>query len=114
MIDLNNELSCTIAGIPKKTTKWIKGNGFTTLYTMTNAEELGDIDNLNDGFVFKHCGGSRAIYIEQSPTTKEINGHNIELASGVIIEDITKKISDAMFTVGKNYELLNIKRQDFS
>ena len=74
--------------------------------------ELGNIDNLNDGFVFKHCGGSRAIYIEQSPTVKEINSHNIELASGVIIEDITKEISDTMFTVGKNYELLNIKRQE--
>ena len=113
MIGLDNKLSCTIAGIPKESTKWIKGNGFTMLQTITNAQELGNIDNLNDGFVFKHCGGSRAIYIEQSPTVKEINGHNIELASGVIIEDITKEISDTMFTVGKNYELLNIKRQDF-
>ena len=111
-VNKDNELSVTIAGITKKATKWVKGNGFTMLYTLTNAQELGNIDMLDDGFVFKHNGGSRAIYIEDKPHIETIDGHTTSLSSGVIIEDIDKEISDTMFTVGKNYELLHIKRQE--
>ena len=67
---------------------------------------------LDDGFIFKHNGGSRAIYIEDKPHIETIDGHITSLSSGVIIEDIDKEISDTMFTVGKNYELLHIKRQE--
>jgi hypothetical protein len=80
---------------------------------MTNAQELGDIDKLDDGFIFKHCGGTRAIYIERTPVKVQINTHNTELASGVIIENIEKEINDTMFTVGKDYSLLKINRQIF-
>lgn len=88
------ELKVTIAGIPKKSTKFINGKAVT----MTNAEELGNIDNLVDGFKFKHCGGTRAIYNERPIEIKTINGHKIELASNVIIENIEKEISDTMWT----------------
>lgn len=101
------ELRVTIAGIPKRSTKWIHGEPVTR----TNAEELGDIDNLDDGFVFRHCGGTRSVYIEQEPVEVEINGHRTELASAVVIENIEKEISDTMYTIGKNYELLNIKQE---
>lgn len=97
------ELSVTIAGIPKKATKFIDGKAVT----MTNAEELGKIDNLVDGFTFKHCGGTRAIYNERPIETKIINGHKIELASNVIIDSIEKEISDTMWT-HDGYELQNI------
>jgi hypothetical protein len=110
MEDLDGKLSCTIAGIPKKATKWIDGKPVE----MTNAQELGDIDKLDDGFIFKHCGGTRAIYIERTPANIQINAHNIELASGVIIENIEKEINDTMFTVGKDYSLLKINRQIFT
>jgi hypothetical protein len=108
-VNTNNEMNVTIAGITKRATKWVKGDNFTMLYTMTNSEELGSIDNLEDGFTFKHNGGSRAIYIETKPQTVDIDGHTTELSSGVIIEDIVKKISDTMFSVDKNYQLLKVK-----
>ena len=103
------QLKVTIAGITKRATKWINGKPVT----MTNSEELGNIDNLEDGFIFRHNGGTRAIYIEGEPRTETINGHETELSSGVIIEQIEKEISDTMFTVGENYEILHIKPIEF-
>lgn len=97
------ELKVTIAGIPKKATKWIDGKAIT----MTNAEELGTIDNLKDGFVFSHCGGTRAIYNERPIETVTINGHKIELASNVIIDNINKEVNDTMWT-HEGYDLMNI------
>ena len=99
------KLKVTIAGITKSAIKWKDGKPVA----MTNAEELKDIDNLEDGFIFRHNGGTRAIYIEGFPRCENINGHITELASGVIIEQIEKEISDTMFTVGENYEILHIK-----
>ena len=49
------ELNVVIAGIPKKATKWIDGEPVLK----TNAQELQSIDNLEDGFKFEHCGGTR-------------------------------------------------------
>ena len=100
----NGELKVIIAGITKRATKWING----APVTMTNAEELGSIDNLQDGFLFKHNGGTRAIYIEDPARVESISGHELELASGVIIEPVEKEINDTMFTVGEDYELLHI------
>lgn len=98
------KLKVTIAGITKSAVKWIDGEPVTK----TNAEELGDIDNLKDGFIFRHNGGTRAIYIEGTPRIVTIKGHEIETASAVIIENIEKEISDTMFTLGKDYELLHV------
>ena len=105
MID-GGELKVTIAGIPKKSIKWIDGKPITK----TNAEELGDIDNLRDGFRFSHCGGTRCIYIEQIPEKEKINGHLTEYASAAIIAPIDKVISENMLTVSENYELLKIEK----
>lgn len=98
------ELNVVIAGIPKEATKWINGEPVK----MTNAQELGTIDNLYDGFVFKHCGGIRCVYCERPIEYKEINGHMIELAASAVLENITKEISETMYTNGKNYECLHI------
>lgn len=97
------ELKVVIAGIPKKATKWVKGKPIT----ITNAEELGSIDNLADGFKFEHCGGTRAIYLEDPKRIEFINGHKTELASSVIIEDIEKVISDTMYSI-ENNEFINM------
>ena len=100
-------LKVTIAGIPKKAIKFVNGKAVE----MTNAEELGTIDNLRDGFVFKHCGGTRAIYNERPIEEVNINGHKTELASNVIIDSIEKEISDTMWT-HNGYELQNILYTD--
>lgn len=96
-------LKVVIAGIPKKSIKWINGKAVTK----TNAEELGSIDNLNDGFTFKHCGGTRCVYIEQKITEAAINGHKTEYASSAIIENIEKEVSDTMWTTGADYSILD-------
>lgn len=98
------ELNVVIAGIPKKATKWKNGKPVIK----TNAEELGDIDNLQDGFTFKHCGGTRCVYNERPISTMIINGHITELASSAVIENIEKEISDTMYTKGADYTPLHI------
>lgn len=98
----NGKLNVTIAGIPKKAVVWENGKS----KTVTSAEELGSIDKLVDGFKFKACGGTRAVYIEDGLQCREINGHRIEYASSVIIEQIEKRISDTMNIIGDNGELL--------
>ena len=97
-------LNVVIAGIPKQATKWINGEPVVK----TNAEELGSIDNLKDDFTFEHCGGTRCVYVERPITTEIINGHVIEYASSAVIENISKEISDTMYTKGKDYTPLKI------
>lgn len=98
------DLNVVIAGIPKKAIRWINGEAVS----MTNAEELKSIDNLKDGFIFRHCGGVRCVYNERPAELANINGHITELSSSAIIENIEKEISNTMYTNGANYECLNI------
>lgn len=100
------KLKVTIAGIPKKSIKWIHGKPVEK----SNAEELADIDNLNDGFIFRHNGGTRSIYVEQEPAEEEINGHKTSFASSCIIDNIEKEISNTMWTVGKDYSVLKVEQ----
>ena len=99
----NYKLNVVIAGIPKKSTKWIDGKPVS----LTNAEELQSIDNLNDGFTFKHCGGTRCVYNERPIEIMDINGHETELASSAVIENIEKEISNMMYSA-KGFIPLNI------
>lgn len=99
-------LNVVIAGIPKKAIKWIDGESIE----MTNAEELGSIDNLNDGFIFTHCGGTRCVYNEQLPEIIYIDGHKLEVSSSAVIENIEKTISDTMWTV-ENGSLLKLQQE---
>lgn len=99
------ELNVVIAGIPKRAVRWIDGKPVTK----TNAEELANIDNLADGFVFDHCGGTRCVYNdERAPVILDINGHETELATSAVIENIQKEISNTMWTFGADYSLLNM------
>lgn len=98
----NGSLKVTIAGIPKSSVKWNRGHAVK----MTNAEELGNIEKLEDGFIFRHCGGTRCIYIEDEPRIIKRGKHEIESASAAIISNIEKELSDTMYTVGKDYSLL--------
>ena len=98
------ELNVVIAGIPKRAVKWFDGKPVTK----SNSEELASIDNLKDGFKFVHCGGTRCIYNdERAPVIMDINGHETELATSAVIENISKVISDTMWTFGADYSLLN-------
>lgn len=87
-------LKVVIAGIPKRAVIWENGQA----RAVTNAEELGSIDNLEDGFIFRHCGGNRVIYNEDDMRTESVNGHETELASSAVILPIEKEISDTMYS----------------
>lgn len=89
------ELQVVIAGIPKRSIKWVDGQPIEK----TNAEELGSIDNLKDGFVFTHNGGTRCVYNERPPEVVDINGHKTQIASSAVIDSIDKEISEAMWSV---------------
>ena len=89
------KLQVVIAGIPKKSIKWIDGKPIEK----TNAEELGNIDALEDGFTFKHNGGTRCVYAEQPLEVREINGHITEISSSAVIDNIEKEISNYMWSV---------------
>lgn len=102
------ELKVVIAGIPKKAIKWIDGKPVER----TNADELGDIDNLADGFVFSHCGGTRCVYLEMPPEIRTIDGHKTELSSAAIIKNIDKKISENMWTQ-ENGWMLNLNNYHY-
>lgn len=100
------ELNVVIAGIPKRAIKWISGNGFVMPYERTNAEELTNIDNLDDGFVFNHCGGIRCVYNnERGISVTEINGHATELATSAVLDNIEKEINDTMWTRNSDFSL---------
>ena len=101
------ELNVVIAGIPKGATKWENGEPVFK----TNAQELGSIDNLVDGFTFKHCGGTRCVYNERPVEIIDINGHITELSSSAVIENIEKEISNTMYTKGKDYTPLHIVQE---
>lgn len=101
------ELKVVIAGIPKKSIKWIDGKPIEK----TNSEELGSIDNLQDGFKFTHNGGTRCVYNEAFPRIEVINGHKISLASSAVIDNIEKEISDTMWSVeGINLLKINMEQ----
>ena len=104
------ELKVTIAGIPKKATRWIDGDGFRVRVTKTNAEELGRIGNLENGFTFHYCGGTRCIYNEQEPEVVDIEGHRTEVSSSAVIDNIDKVISDRMYS-DDNGVLVKLKQE---
>lgn len=100
------ELNVVIAGIPKRSIKWLSGNNFVMPYSQSNAEELSDIDKLKDGFVFSHCGGIRCVYNNERPITyMKINGHMTELATSAVLDNIEKEINDTMWTKNSDYSL---------
>ena len=100
------ELQVVIAGIPKKSIKWVDGQPIEK----TNAQELGSIDNLKDGFVFSHNGGTRCVYNEQPIEVRNVNGHITQLASSAVIDTIDKEISDTMWTV-EGLKLLKLQQE---
>lgn len=77
-------LKCIIAGVQaynKETGK-------------TREQELGNIDNLENGFIFRSTGGTRTIYTDTPKQTITINGHITEIGTGAIIEKVNKTLND--------------------
>lgn len=86
-IDMNDKLQVTIAGVTKDNKQPKDHPDY-----ITSAEELGDIENLHDGFIFRHCGGTKSQYIEAPVNTAIIDGHEVYYASRCIITTTTKEL----------------------
>lgn len=86
-----NSLKITIAGVPKYYKEDLE---LPPKERRTRETELGTLDNLADGKVFTHCGGTRAIYTDERPRTVVIKGHKTEIARACIISDTTKTLRE--------------------
>ena len=75
-------LHCTIAGVSENGRN---GN--------TRVKELGCLENMHEDFVFKDCGGTRCVYLEDRPHVETINGHLLEVAGSAIILPVEKTLS---------------------
>lgn len=85
------ELKTTIAGVKQIGRKNEEG------HRVLRTEELGCIDNLKEGFVFKYCGGVQVAHIHAEPTVEEINGHLTEYASSAIIVNVEKTLHTELY-----------------
>lgn len=78
------KLKVTIAGVSKR---WRSDPG------KTNADELGDIDNLREGFIFKECGGTGTKYNYHDGLV-DISGHSVYIGNSAVIVDTEYRVSD--------------------
>lgn len=79
----DGELHATIAGVAHRDAK-----GFT------REQELGSIDNLQNGMCFRRCGSTTVTYLEHEPHEIDVDGHRIEAAAAAILLPTTKTIKD--------------------
>lgn len=86
-----NSLKITIAGVPKYYKEDLEK---PPKERRTRENELGTLDDLRDGKVFTHCGGTRAIYTDTKPCTMIVKGHKTELARACIITETTKTLRE--------------------
>lgn len=86
-VDMDDKLHVTIAGVTKDNKQPTDSPDY-----ITSAQELGSLDNLVDGFIFKACGGTTSTYVESPVNIIEYKGHTIEYASRCIIRQTTKEL----------------------
>lgn len=84
LIDPDGVLKATIAGVTKKSRDKKR----------TNADELETIDNLQTGFIFKDCGGSRIVYNNSPRHIINVNGEDVECTSSAVIMPTEYKVHD--------------------
>lgn len=87
----SGEMKVTIAGVPARVLDRLDENGKAVYYT--REEELGSLENLEAGFIFRRCGGVAVTYTETGIYTATVNGHTLECGSAAIISRVTKTLS---------------------
>lgn len=92
----NGKLHITIAGVNKK----------------TGAEELGKIENFEEGFTFYAAGGTESVYNDNIRIILNRDGHHLEIRDNIVIKP-------SMYTIGLTAEykailngLITIKYSD--
>lgn len=88
--DNQDKLNVVVAGVNKKRTRFINGEKVTK----SNADELGNIEKLMNGFCFSWCGGTAITYQESKPHYEYINGCRVAIGGSAIIKDSTYIVHD--------------------
>jgi len=88
----DDKLHCTIAGVSKK----------------GRVKELGNIDNLKNGYKFIKSGGTMIKYTEEEITHADIDGHRIEYASAAVILQSKKTIKYKPFEYDDEVKYIDI------
>lgn len=83
----DNKLHLTIAGVSAY-------EDSTRQYS--REEELGTLDNLEEGKIFTRCGGTKSKYVNTNPFLYEYNGEIIECASACIITKTHKELHNML------------------
>lgn len=78
-------LRCTIAGVAHRDAK-----GFT------REQELGNIEELKDGKIFRRCGSTTVTYLEHEPRVLMVEGHEVDAAGAAVLLPTTKTLHDAL------------------
>ena len=86
-VDMDDKLNCTIAGVTSDNKRLKDDPEY-----MTREQELQDIKNLKDGFIFTQCGGTSSLYVDYAPQTITLNGRTLEIAAACIIRQVTKTL----------------------
>lgn len=92
------KLKVTIAGVATRRVDGIDDNGEPVYYY--NHDELNDIDNLKDGFIFKKCGSHKVQYY----------AHNAELVE--VYPGKFENVADCA-VISENEKTLNLGTDDF-
>lgn len=82
--DYDGKLHATIAGVTTS-------NGKTGEDRVTKEEELGSLEELKDGKVFRECGGTRSVYIDHAHMVR-VGDEVIRSYGGCAILDTTYEI----------------------
>ena len=88
----DGELHVTVAGVAARDAK-----GYT------REQELGNIENLKEGFVFRRCGSTTSVYLTGDPEGVWIDGHFVETAGGCVLLPTTKTLHDE-YHLNKNVD----------
>lgn len=72
-VDMNDRLHITIAGVNKK----------------LGADELGDINKFEEGFIFTKAGGTESLFNDDMDEYIMVDGHELHITDNVLIRDST-------------------------
>ena len=106
IIDMNDHLDITVAGVRKKECIGLDDNSEPIF--ITREDELKSLSNMVKGFKFSKCGGTSITYIPKPLEWREIDGRRIKCGNCAIIQNVDKTLSD--FTLKEIIENVKTSR----
>lgn len=98
----DKSLHLTIAGVSKAKKKDENGK------LITSGDELGKIENFEEGFVFKKFGGVVGYFNDGIDKTIEREGHKLHISDNLYLEEGTYTLNETAYTLGETDEMIEI------